>query len=80
MLSLQYFTIIEFTLIAAMVLRVINITIGKMDLKRRSSSISIGTYLSQKTRFGFTLPSLSQVKAKKCGMAKMKDIAVARHI
>ena len=48
-----------------MVLRVINITVGKMDLDRKSAITSMGAYLSQKSRFGFTLPSLSQVKAKK---------------
>ena len=63
-----------------MVLRVINVTAGRMDLNKRSSSISMGTYLSQKSRFGFTLPSISQVKAKKCGMVTMEDIAVATHV
>ena len=67
------------TLIAAMVLRVINVTAGKMDLNRKSAATSRVTYHCAKS-VGFTLPMLSQVKKKKCGMVKIKDITVAMHI
>ena len=71
----------ELTLIATMVLSVINITGGKMSLINSSGilSPSIWPYLSKRS-VCFTLPFLSQVKAKKCGMVKMKQITVAMHI
>ena len=71
----------ELTLIATMVLSVINITGGKMSLINSSGilSPSIWPYLSKRS-VCFTLPFLSQVKAKKCGMVKMQQITVATHI
>ena len=69
----------ELTLIATMVLSVINITGGKKHLII-SSINHTQSYLSPSKSVSFTLPSLSQVKAKQCGMVKIKEITVPTHI
>ena len=70
----------KLTLIATMVLSVIKVTFGKKNLIKKFPMLkSKRPYLIAKS-VGFTLPSLSQVLAKKYGMVKMKEIIVATHI
>ena len=68
----------ELTLIATMVLSVINITGGKKHLIISSIPL-MGPYLSPNS-VGFTLPLLSHVTTKKCGMVRIKEIIVPMHI
>ena len=68
----------ELTLIATMVLSVINIRSGIKHLIISLIPL-MGPYLSPNS-VGFTLPSLSQVRTKKCGMVRIKEIIVPTHI